>query len=461
MTARGLIVVCATPMGGHVGPLTAVGEHLASQGWRVVMITGSRFAHQVTAAGLEHVALSGVADFDEKDPSTFTPHLDRYRGLRLSRYQVEQTFIQPITAQAATLAQVLAENEVSAVLTDGTFAGTLPLISRDPGSRPPVIGLGVMPLAQTSCDVAPTNSGLPHMAGPLGRLRNRLAHRMVRHVLFRATQRLARHRIEESGGRLEGFVLDFSAQCDRFLQLGPAEFEYARRDLAPTTAFAGPVTARRSRPVPQPTWWAEMLADPRPVIHVTQGTLDNHDLTQLVEPALEALADSPVQIVVTTGGAPADELVRIAPENARIAEYLDYEELLPRTSIMVTNGGFGGVMTALRHGVPLVVAPGGEDKPEVAARVGHFRVGINLRTRRPSPQDLRDAVDAVLSDTTFADSASAMRDAIATYDPFAVIDTELRHLIQQHPTDPPAHAIPTPDTDAPDTDSPHTEENPT
>ncbi|WP_245847672.1 glycosyltransferase [Dietzia natronolimnaea] len=461
MTTRGLIVVCATPMGGHVGPLTAVGAHLVSQGWRVVMVTGSRFAHQVTAAGLEHVALSGVADFDEKDPSTFTPHLDRYRGLRLSRYQVEQTFIQPITAQAATLDTVVSEQPVSAILTDGTFAGTLPLLSRDRASRPPVIGLGVMPLAQTSCDVAPTNSGMPYMAGPLGRLRNRLAHRAVRHVLFRATQRLAHDRIEEAGGRLTGFVLDFSAQCDRFLQLGPAEFEYARRDLAPNTAFAGPVVARRSRPVPPPPWWTEMLADPRPVIHVTQGTLDNHDFTQLVGPALEALADSPVQIVVTTGGAPTHELARIAPVNARIAEYLDYEELLPRTALMVTNGGFGGVMTALRHGVPLVVAPGGEDKPEVAARVGHFRVGINLRTRRPSPQALRDAVDAVLADATFVDSASAMRDAIATYDPFAVIDTELRHLIRQHPTDPPAHAMSTPDTDAPDTDSPHTEENPT
>lgn len=461
MTTRGLIVVCATPMGGHVGPLTAVGVHLVSQGWRVVMVTGTRFAHQVTSAGLEHVALSGVADFDEKDPSTFTPHLDRYRGLRLSRYQVEQTFIQPITAQAATLDTVVSEQPVSAILTDGTFAGTLPLLSRDRASRPPVIGLGVMPLAQTSCDVAPTNSGMPYMAGPLGRLRNRLAHRAVRHVLFRATQRLAHDRIEEAGGRLTGFVLDFSAQCDRFLQLGPAEFEYARRDLAPNTAFAGPVVARRSRPVPPPPWWTEMLADPRPVIHVTQGTLDNHDFTQLVGPALEALADSPVQIVVTTGGAPAHELARIAPVNARIAEYLDYEELLPRTALMVTNGGFGGVMTALRHGVPLVVAPGGEDKPEVAARVGHFRVGINLRTRRPSSQALRDAVDAVLADATFADSASAMRDAIATYDPFAVIDTELRHLIQQHPTDPPAHAMSTPDTDAPDTDSPHTEENPT
>lgn len=425
MDTRDVIVLCATPLKGHVQPITAVGEHLATRGWRVVVVTGSRFADQVTAAGLEYVALSGPADFDETDTSTFTPDLDSYRGLRLSRYQVEQTFIRPITAQAATLEDVLAAHDVAAVLVDGTFAGALPLLSRDRPHRPPVIGLGLMPLAQTSCDVAPTNSGMKPMAGPIGRLRNRLAHLAVRHVIFRSTQRMAQRRVEAAGGRLTGFVLDYSARCDTFLQLGPAEFEYPRRDLAPNTVFAGPVANRWSGTARPPVWWDAMTGDPRPIVHVTQGTLDNHDFTQLIEPTLAALADAPVQIVVTTGGAPVDTLAASAPANTRVAEYLDYEQLLPRTALMVTNGGFGGVMTALRHGVPLVVAPGGEDKPEVAARVGHFHLGINLGTRRPAPAAIRNAVEAVLSDTTYTEAAGAMRDAIDTYAPLDVIDREI------------------------------------
>ena len=43
--------------------------------------------------------------------------------------------------------------------------------------------------------------------------------------------------------------------------------------------------------------------------------------------------------------------------------------LLPRTDVLVTNGGYGGVQQALAHGVPLVVAGRTEDKVEVAARV--------------------------------------------------------------------------------------------
>ena len=56
------------------------------------------------------------------------------------------------------------------------------------------------------------------------------------------------------------------------------------------------------------------------------------------------------------------------PDNVRVAEMLPYSELLPKTDLMVTNGGYGGVQMALANGVPLVVAGAREDKPEVAAR---------------------------------------------------------------------------------------------
>lgn len=42
------------------------------------------------------------------------------------------------------------------------------------------------------------------------------------------------------------------------------------------------------------------------------------------------------------------------PANARAAAYLPYDELLPRTAVYVTNGGYGGVQYALRHGVPIL-----------------------------------------------------------------------------------------------------------
>jgi UDP:flavonoid glycosyltransferase YjiC (YdhE family) len=270
------------------------------------------------------------------------------------------------------------------------------------------------------------------LGGPIGRLRNRAANAAVRHAVFRSTQRLASRLVADAGGTLTTFVLDYSTLCDRYIQMGPAEFEYPRSDLAPNTVFAGPVASRTTVAIPPPPWWDEVLADPRPIVHVTQGTLDNHDLSQLIEPTLDAMTDADVQVIVSTGGAFTDRLTRPLPSNARVARYLDYEALFPRTSVMVTNGGFGGVMTALRFGVPVVVAPGGEDKPEVAARVEHADAGVDLRTKTPTAQALRSAIDAALTSPSIRDGAAALQRAIASYTPHETIRSELAAALTGH-----------------------------
>ncbi|MBO9643740.1 MAG: hypothetical protein J7603_11535 [Pseudacidovorax sp.] len=116
-----------------------------------------------------------------------------------------------------------------------------------------------------------------------------------------------------------------------------------------------------------PDWW-DALDDGRPIVHVTQGTLDNREFSSLIQPALQGLADFGGHVVVSTGGAPIETLGALSA-NARAAEFLPYDRLLPRLDALVTNGGYGTTLLALRHGAPLVVAPGAEDKREVAARV--------------------------------------------------------------------------------------------
>ena len=84
------------------------------------------------------------------------------------------------------------------------------------------------------------------------------------------------------------------------------------------------------------------------------------------------------------------------PRNARAATYLPYDQLLPRTNVFVTNGGYGGVQYALRYGVPIVATGGKEDKPEVGARVAWSGVGRRIRSEHPTPASLRTAILDVL-----------------------------------------------------------------
>ena len=113
-------------------------------------------------------------------------------------------------------------------------------------------------------------------------------------------------------------------------------------------------------------------------------------------------------MVVTTGGRPLDTLPPL-PANARAATFLPYDELLPRTAVYVTNGGYGGVQYALRYGVPIVATGGKEDKPEVGARVAWSGVGRRIRSEHPKPAHLRTAIHDVLNSPKYREASQPHR----------------------------------------------------
>jgi UDP:flavonoid glycosyltransferase YjiC (YdhE family) len=144
------------------------------------------------------------------------------------------------------------------------------------------------------------------------------------------------------------------------------------------------------------------------VVHVTQETVSNRDFDDLARPAIEGLADDNVLVVVSTGGRPVDAIAGPLPDNVRVASYLPYDELLPKTAVVVTNGGYGGVQFALQYGVPLVVAGETEDKAEVSARVAWSGCGINLRTNHAKPEAVAKAVRTVLSSPSYREASGRL-----------------------------------------------------
>jgi UDP:flavonoid glycosyltransferase YjiC (YdhE family) len=97
------------------------------------------------------------------------------------------------------------------------------------------------------------------------------------------------------------------------------------------------------------------------------------------------------------------------PANARVEPFIPFGALLPHVDVMITNGGYGGVQFALAHGVPLVVAGTSEEKPEIAARIAWSGAGINLKTRMPTPEQIRSAVRTLLLNPTHRHNAERIR----------------------------------------------------
>ena len=406
---------------GHVGPLLSVAAGLVGRGDRVTFLTAGTHADRIRATGATPVALPAEADFDESRFDVDFPGRADTSGINRVNFDLIRLFLAPMPFQTAALTELMSRTRYDAVITDAGFFGTLPFLLGDPSARPPVLTYTTTPLWISSRDTAPPGLGLAPSSSRLGQLRNRALNMLAHKVLLRDTQRTANRLLEQLNTRtLPMFVLDSGVLAERWIAPTVPAFDYPRSDLPPNIRYVGAVHPEPSHDFRPPPWWSELDGE-RPVVHVTQGTVDNADLTRLVGPTIEALASEDVIVVATTGGRPVDAIGTPLPLNTHVAEYIPHDRLLPKVDVMVTNGGFGAVQRALSAGVPLVVAGNTEDKPEVAARVAWSGTGVDLRTGTPTAAQIGRAVRDVLQNPGYLARARDLQAAYAQRDGVAEI----------------------------------------
>jgi UDP:flavonoid glycosyltransferase YjiC (YdhE family) len=302
------------------------------------------------------------------------------------------------------------ETPVDLILVDTMFFGVFPMLMGPKHNRPPVIGCGVNPILLSSRDCGLC---LPPADTTEGRRR-----------ILEENQTVTRT-YQPVGDRIDAlmrpyglpplphiFIDSMYLLPDAFLQFTAEALEFPRSDLPAKIRFIGPILPSRSVEFEKPGWWAE-LDESRPVVLVTQGTLANHDFSELIQPALQGLKDDNVTVIVATGR--SDTHILDMPANAMAAAFIPFDRILPRVDVLVTNGGYGAVNHAFSLGVPIVVAGETEDKEMVAARVGWTGAGINLKTRYPSPEQIGKAVRTILTNQQYRDEAERLRANFACY----------------------------------------------
>ena len=426
------ILIAALSPVGHVGPLLNVAQGLVDRGDHVTFFTADKHAAKVRAIGARPHPLAPEADFDETRLDIDLPGRTDTSGIKRVNFDIVRLFIAPMPYQAAELSKLMAQTRFDAVIVDAGFFGILPFLLGDRAARPPVLAYTTTPLMVSSRDTAPSGMGLPPSSTPLGRLRNRTLNVLSRKVLLRESQRAANHQLDRMNSRpLSTFILDSGVLAERYITPTVPEFDYPRSDLPANVRYVGAVHPAPSQGFRLPPWWSELDAE-RPVVHVTQGTIDNADLGRLLEPTIEALGGEDVIVVATTGGRDASQLKVALPLNTYVAEYIPHDLLLSKVDVMVTNGGYGAVQRALSAGVPLVVAGNTEDKPEVAARVAWSGAGINLRTGTPKPGAVRAAVRKVLGDSRYLRRARDLEAAFARRDGVAEIAALVDEVIYEN-----------------------------
>jgi MGT family glycosyltransferase len=376
---------------GHITPLLQIARNFVDRGDDVRFITGRFFADKVAATGATFISLPTEADFPQ-EPFAVYPERAKLKGVKAIAFDLETLIVRPALAQYGTLTGALAAQPADVVLAEPLFLGAAFMLEHPRSTRPAIAMCSVVPLPIDSRDTAPFGMGLAP-ARVLNRQRNAVLAAVNRQVLRRAHQLIDDQHRQVHGKGMPGTLPDWGRRADALVQFSVPSFEYPRSDAPDNLFFVGPLSAAGSQ-AQLPDWWGD-LDGSRSVVHVTQGTFANTDYNQAIAPTLRALAAEDVLVVVATGGRRLDTLPTL-PANARAATYLPYDELLPRTAVFVTNGGYGGVQYALRYGVPIVTTGGKEDKPEVGARVAWSGVGRRIRTEHPTARALRRDILAAL-----------------------------------------------------------------
>ncbi len=137
--------------------------------------------------------------------------------------------------------------------------------------------------------------------------------------------------------------------------------------------YVGPILWQRGNALlPE---WVSALSREKPVIWVYCGnpryanSPTPIDSIVVIRAAISALADAPVQVVLTTGYQDVPAELGTLPSNFHHAAYLPGRAMAERCDLMVHHGGHGSSMTGLAAGTPAVIIPTITERESNARRV--------------------------------------------------------------------------------------------
>jgi MGT family glycosyltransferase len=150
-----------------------------------------------------------------------------------------------------------------------------------------------------------------------------------------------------------------------------------------------------------------------PTVYFTLGTVFNVESGDLFERVLAGLRELPVNVIATVGRELDPAIFGPQPANIQIARYIQQAAIMPYCAAVVSHGGSGSVIGALAYGVPMVLLPMGADQPLNAARCAALGVARVLDAVETTPEDVREAVAALLDTPGYRKAAGRMHDEIA------------------------------------------------
>jgi UDP:flavonoid glycosyltransferase YjiC (YdhE family) len=146
-------------------------------------------------------------------------------------------------------------------------------------------------------------------------------------------------------------------------------------------------------------------------VYVTLGTIFNTesgDLLERVVAGVAACAEADA-VLVTTGVHVDESSWGPLPAKVTTHRFVPQDRALASCSAVVSHGGSGTVLGAIRHGLPTVILPLGADQSLNARRCDQLGLGLSLRADTAGKDDICSAVHEILTEPSYRRSARQMR----------------------------------------------------
>jgi UDP:flavonoid glycosyltransferase YjiC (YdhE family) len=360
------VIVGVEGMAGHALPALALARELGRRGHEVRFHSRERWRETAEAAGLGFAGTPDDADFGLADAArALLPSLDEFAP-------------DLVVSDALTLAPAIA-----AELRGVPRAMLLPEVYPVAAPGMPRFALGLLPprtrLGATAWRALDPLLATRHPGGA-----------WLRESLAALNAERAELGLGPSGSA-HGPVGTEMTLVATFPQL-----EYPRRWPA-QVHVTGPMIFDPPHPdVPLPR-------GEEPLVLVAPSTVKDPGGT-LVRAAIEAFADEPVRVLVTTSGGPLP--TGPLPANAVVAEWVDYARVIPAAALVVCHGNHGTLVRGLAEGVPILVSPAMPDDAEHGARVSWAGAGLMVPRALLGAGSLRRAAARILAGPAFAARAA-------------------------------------------------------
>lgn len=167
--------------------------------------------------------------------------------------------------------------------------------------------------------------------------------------------------------------------------------------LDPAGGGSWPETFLWTGPVQPRTQPASDRSHPRVLLSLSTTSFPGQ--REAMQRILDGLADSPIELIVTTGPA-IDPAGLTVPSNATVHDFLPHDEVMPGCSAVIGHGGHSTTMRALAHDLPLVIVPMHPmlDQPMVGKAVESAGAGVSIK-KSSTAAAFRTAVETVLDDS--------------------------------------------------------------